>query len=95
MGDEVRVFVVPRVTRRNGQAVTALRCAMDETGLGAHRLERATRVGGIASVAHGTVGNLSRGVGRVEVRKARAIAAALGRPVGELFAHQADLVGDL
>ena len=83
--ENVKVFIM---ARRGPGGRTVLRSAMDEEGVGVHRLKAAT------GVNHQTLANLANGRGGVEKQKAERIAEALGRPVGSLFVHKdgADLV---
>ena len=76
------------MARRGPGGRTVLRSAMDEEGVGVHRLKAAT------GVNHQTLANLANGRGGVEKQKAERIAEALGRPLGALFVHKdgADLV---
>lgn len=79
---EQKVFIMPRRVQTADGMSTALRLAMDEAGVGVWRLKAAS------GVSHQTLANLAKGVGGVELRKAEAIAGALGKTVGALFLHK-------
>jgi hypothetical protein len=84
--DDVKVYV--RARPAPGGQGTVLRRAMADAGLGVHRMQNKS------GVSHQTIQNLRAGIGGVEIRKADAIAAALGMPTVQLFAHAAEFVED-
>jgi transcriptional regulator with XRE-family HTH domain len=84
--EDVKVYV--RARRAPGGQETVLRGAMEAAGLGTRRMENRS------GVSHQTIQNLRAGIGGVEIRKADAIAKALGMPTVQLFAHASEFAGD-
>jgi len=84
---DVKVYVRARTAPGGGE--TALAVAMRDANKGVWKIEKES------GVSHQTVQNLRNGKGGIEQRKAAAIADALGVPTGDLFAHAADLAGDV
>lgn len=78
----VKVFVSPRIVVHQGERTTALRMAMDEAGMGVWKVKAKS------DVSHQTIAYLANGVRGVEKEMAKRIAAALDKPVGELFMHK-------